>query len=184
MVSKIKPLARVSELVIQENNNEILVYDLTINKALCLNESTALIWKLCDGRSSLPEIREKVNNILTTNIGDDFIWLAIDELGKNNLLSRENGHPKAFNGLTRREVIRRLGFTTVVAIPIISSVIAPNSIHAQSCVAPTSPVGDPNGVPNNGPTSCDQFDSLCCNGDAGVTFAIGGTAFCGCSPAP
>jgi hypothetical protein len=46
------PLVRTVDLVIQELGQEILVYDLTCNKAHCLNRAAALVWRRCDGRSS------------------------------------------------------------------------------------------------------------------------------------
>ena len=38
-----KPKARVSDLVIQESGNELLIYDLKTNKAQSLNETSARI---------------------------------------------------------------------------------------------------------------------------------------------
>ena len=37
------PVARKEGLVIQETSNEVLVYDLTINKAFCLNQTSAIV---------------------------------------------------------------------------------------------------------------------------------------------
>ncbi len=51
-----KPLARSQDLVIQEMPGEILVYDLQTNKAHCLNETAAAIWKSCDGENSVGDI--------------------------------------------------------------------------------------------------------------------------------
>jgi hypothetical protein len=54
------PTARSAHLTIQELPEETLVYDHRNNKAHCLNRTTALVWKLCDGRTSLAEIARQV----------------------------------------------------------------------------------------------------------------------------
>ena len=50
------PTARKSGLVVQEVPNEVLVFDLESNKAHCLNETAAMVWKSCDGETAVPEI--------------------------------------------------------------------------------------------------------------------------------
>ncbi len=50
------PLGRRDNLVVQEIDGEIMIYDLTDNKVFCLNETSALIWQLCDGNKSALEI--------------------------------------------------------------------------------------------------------------------------------
>ena len=39
------PVARKSGLVVQEMPDEVLVYDLNSNKAHCLNQTAASVWK-------------------------------------------------------------------------------------------------------------------------------------------
>lgn len=50
------PVARQSGLVVQEMPEEVLVYDLETNKAHCLNQSAAFVWKSCDGKNSVMDI--------------------------------------------------------------------------------------------------------------------------------
>ncbi len=47
------PIARKEGLVIQEMPEEVLVYDLDTNKAHCLNQTAAFVWKSCDGKNSI-----------------------------------------------------------------------------------------------------------------------------------
>ena len=44
---KMRPKSRTDNLVVQEMNDEVLVYDLDSNKAVCLNETAAIVWKSC-----------------------------------------------------------------------------------------------------------------------------------------
>ena len=54
------PMARQNGLVVQEMPDEVLVYDLDTNKAHCLNNSAALVWRACDGTNSVADIDASV----------------------------------------------------------------------------------------------------------------------------
>src|ERR687894_80075 len=96
-----KPVARHEGLVVQEMPDEVLVYDLNTNKAHCLNKSAAAVWKNCDGSNSISDIAAILKNEFKTPVSDDFVWLAIDQLGKDELLEKKLTAPA--NGLSRRE---------------------------------------------------------------------------------
>jgi len=49
-------MARQNGIVVQEMPDEVLVYDLDSNKAHCLNQSAALVWKSCDGTNTVGDI--------------------------------------------------------------------------------------------------------------------------------
>ncbi|MGB7210098.1 MAG: PqqD family protein [Pyrinomonadaceae bacterium] len=126
------PIARKTGIVIQEVPEEVLVYDLDTNKAHCLNQTAALIWKSCDGSNSISDIAKHVESLAGSNVSDDFVWLAIDQLNENNLL--EQDIKANFNGLSRRDVIKKIGLSTMIAVPVIASLVAPQSaIAAASC---------------------------------------------------
>ncbi len=52
----IGPLAREAKLVVRQLGDEILVYDLDRDNALCLNQTAAVVWKQCNGERSVVEI--------------------------------------------------------------------------------------------------------------------------------
>lgn len=56
------PVARSSDIVVQEIENETLVYDLLDHNARQLNESMSLIWKNCDGETSVSELIDILEN--------------------------------------------------------------------------------------------------------------------------
>jgi hypothetical protein len=128
------PTARVNDLVIQDTANETLIYDLTANKAFCLNETSALVYRLCDGKRSTANIANEMSGHLNTPVDESLVWLAIDGLRRDNLIK---GGESGFNGQTRREVIKRIGFASMVALPVVSSLVAPHAAMAQSisCVS-------------------------------------------------
>jgi len=90
-----KPLARRENLVIQEASEETLIYDLSLDKAHCLNQTAAAVWKVCDGENTISDIAKTLKNDFGTNVPEDLIWLAIDQLSKENLLEREVGMRQA-----------------------------------------------------------------------------------------
>jgi len=83
---KMRPKSRTDNVVVQKMNEEVLVYDLDSNKAVCLNETSAIVWKLCDGKRTTSEIAEEVSEKLKKPVTTELIWLAIDQLKAENLL--------------------------------------------------------------------------------------------------
>ena len=127
-----RPIARKNGLVVQEVPDEVLVYDLDSNKAHCLNQSAAIIWRSCDGNNSVSEIAKLVEVQAGGKVTEDFVWLAIDQLSENNLL--EKGIASNFVGQSRREVIKKIGLASMVAIPVIASLVAPPSCSCRPVV--------------------------------------------------
>jgi hypothetical protein len=126
------PASRKDNIVIQEIRDEILIYDLTKNKAVCLNPTSAEIWQECDGTKSVSEISRHLTQKLKLNISEDIVWLALHQFKKDNLLADNHGFVTPFDNLNRREIVKRIGFAAIVALPVISSVIAPAAVNAQS----------------------------------------------------
>lgn len=130
------PLFRQQDIVVQQLDGELLIYDLAINKAYNLNETSKIIYEACDGKTSFEELKTQYG------YSDEVIYLALDELKKNNLLQGEYSSP--FIGMNRREVLRKVGLATMVALPVISGIIAPQAINAASagvCSSICVPVG-------------------------------------------
>jgi hypothetical protein len=132
MKAEIFPIFRRNGIVMQDTENERLIYDLETNQAFCLNQTSALVYEMCDGTKSIAEISRLLSSKLKSNISEEFVWLALDQLKNNNLLEPDQGLIPHFERLDRRQVIKRIGLGTMVALPVISSVIAPAAIHAQS----------------------------------------------------
>jgi hypothetical protein len=132
------PMSRTDNLVVQELKDEVLIYDLKINKALCLNHTSALVWNLCDGKKSITEIKQAVSQKLKAPVKDEIIWLALERLSEQNLLVSQINTQHIYQGMSRREVVKRIGIASAVSLPVVSAIIAPTAISAQSlgCVAP------------------------------------------------
>lgn len=128
---KTTPKARQNNITIQELTDEVLVYDLKADKAFCLNETSKFIWEMCNGKNSITEITNKLSRHYKKNISEDLVYLAISQFEKDGLLANESGEfSDYFAGMSRREVIRKVGFASVIALPIISSIVAPKAVNA------------------------------------------------------
>lgn len=169
----IKPTSRKSDIVNQIYEHEILIYDLTKNKALSLNKTSAMIWLLCDGNKTISEIAGELSVKLKSPINNDFVWLALLQMKKDDLLENPEEISDDFDGLSRREVIRRVGLATLVALPMISSLIAPTSAHAASSLTCSGTCRCPNATPDAGT----------CAGNSSAPSVPAGTIYVNCNTA-
>lgn len=124
------PTARTNGLVVQEVPQEVLVYDLESDKAHCLNQTAAMVWKACDGKTSVSEIAGIIGTQTGNAVSDDLVWLAIDQLNEHSLLETEIR--SRFAGESRRQVIKKIGMASMIALPIIASLAAPTSVLAST----------------------------------------------------
>ncbi len=130
-----KPLARSKDLVIQEADAETLVFDLTSNQASCLNISSSLVWKNCNGDNDIGEIAETVGKQTGEKVSDDLVWLALDQLSRKDLLKDKLPASQLLNGIDRRTFAKRVGLASMIALPVVASLIAPPAAYANSlCV--------------------------------------------------
>lgn len=127
-----RPISLKDNIVIQELEKELLLYDLERNKAFCLNKTALIIWNLCDGQNTIEDIRRKTSLHLKTRITEEMIWLALDKLKSEQLLSNHQEIKINFNNLSRRQVIKKAGLATMAALPLISTIVSPVAAAAQS----------------------------------------------------
>lgn len=126
------PIARQQDIVVQQTNEEVLLYDLIDNKAYCLNETSAAIWELCDGNRSVTEMNVKLSEKMKESTSEELVWLALDQLKKEKLLTNHETIKIDFNGMSRRDAIRKVGFASLIALPVILSLHTPTPASAQS----------------------------------------------------
>src|SRR6266699_4723975 len=107
---------RRHRLVVREFADELLVYDKERHEAHCLNRTAGLIWKYCDGRTSVAEISRRLANEITNEevpIDERVVWYALKQLRRDHLLQDQPGIPELTGslnaGVNRRQLIRALG---------------------------------------------------------------------------
>src|SRR3954463_7232913 len=166
-----KPVSRKDEIVVQEIDGEALIYDLRDNRALCLNETSAMVWRACDGTKSVDDIGKIVSD-------EDVVWLALEQLKSERLIDSAPTVSSKFNGMGRREVIKKIGLGAMVALPVVASLVAPTGVQAASCT--------PGGActcqgPNGGTGNVCTTTASTCNPGCVCRFANNGnlTGVCG-----
>jgi hypothetical protein len=153
------PLARADGLVVEDFGDEVLVYDQTTDQAHCLTREAAMVWRVCDGRTSTSELATAL--ALTT----DKIAAAVEQLDAAGLL--EAG---PVSGMTRREATVRMAKVggAAAAAPLIYSIMAPTPALAASqafCLALGACSTSVNGC-----DACYKAGCVCCGeGTSGST---------------
>jgi len=153
---KVSPVARTESLIVKEVDGETLVYDLKSDKAHCLNDTAARVWKNCDGSKNVSEIAELLSAESNSNVKDEVVWLALDQLEKFKLLEEAPAKPSFLAGMTRRQMVARLGIAAV-ALPAIVSIVAPTAKAQASTFPPMVCCTNPNECTSN---NCIQ-DPVC-----------------------
>ena len=157
---KQKPVSRSNNIIVQEFADEVLIYDLAANKAFCLNQTSAMIWHECDGKQSVTDISRDLSRKLKTNFSEEMVWLAVSQFKSDGLLRNSDEFITPFDGLSRREVVKKVGFASMIALPMIASVVAPNAVQAQSAVCSCGST-----TANSRPPGCGcSADNQCCSG--------------------
>src|SRR5438132_827225 len=131
MKAQATPQARKEGLLVQDLPEEVLVYDLDRHKAHCLNKTAALIWKHCNGRTSVSEIARRLEKSLGSSIDEDVVWCALSQLEKDHLLEEKVAWPLGMERISRRTLMRRIGIAAVL-LPAITTIVAPTAMAANS----------------------------------------------------
>ena len=122
------PLARRTGLVIKPVGEEVLVYDLDRHRAHSLNASAAALWRMCDGQRPAAMLAVAVREETGLAVTEATVEHGLAALHRARLLAR--GGPSDLR-VGRRQALRGLG--TMVAVPLVVSIIAPVAAQAQSC---------------------------------------------------
>lgn len=173
MNTNIHPKSKSNDLVVQELAGEVLIYDLSVNKAFCLNQTAALIWQHADGEKSAAQIARILQKKLKMPVDESIVWLAIGQLEKDGLLETKVRPPENFAEINRRELVRKLGKTAAVALPLVLMISVPTAAGAAS--------GMPDGSTCSNGAQCSGggcLGSKCCT-TAGASCAGAGSQCCG-----
>jgi hypothetical protein len=111
------------------------VYDERNDHAHCLNRAAAIVWEHSDGATTVDEIAGLLSRELGIPRDADVVRLALRKLDEARLLDSVPKHDSA-SQVSRRELTRRLGLAAAmaVALPLVTSIIAPTPLMAASCV--------------------------------------------------
>jgi hypothetical protein len=141
-----RPRARKSGLLIETVDDEVLVYDTERHRAHALNRSAADIWRRCDGETPPREIAARLTEALQIPVTEEFVRYGLDRLREFHLLEESAvAAPGPESGPSRRGLLRAAGLGAL-ALPLITSIVAPVAAEAQSggvtgATGLTGPVG-------------------------------------------
>jgi hypothetical protein len=155
MKERALPRAR-KDCLWRELDDEVVIYDPDRHEGHCLNATAAAVWKLCDGKNSSAQIAVIVSRQFSAQVDKPIVELALERLAGAHLLV-EPASPARH--LSRRVAIRRIGIAAAIALPLVTSVMAPTPAHAASCF--------PNGHACTSPAQC-------CSGLCGLVTGICG----------
>ena len=131
------PLARKQDLIVKELQDEVVVFDSKRNKAFCLNQTSAAVWKSCNGQTTIAEMTTQLRAI-DASISDSVVWFALHQLETDGLMQQTIAAPTEVVGLTRKDVIRKFGLAAAV-VPLVAVLVAPTPAKAFSGGQPLPP---------------------------------------------
>ncbi len=111
----------------------MLVYDRASDAAHCLNPTAARVWAHCDGRTTVAEMAQLLEDELKTPVTDEVVWFALAQLRKSQLLEEPWATLAQVEQMSRRVMVRRLGIAAAVTVPLVTSIIAPSAAAAATC---------------------------------------------------
>jgi hypothetical protein len=149
-----KPVARRTGLVVRELPGEVLVYDTESHRAHCLDRTAGAVFRHADGTRTVGDLAAILG---TGEGGDEVVRATLASLAEAGLLAEADA--KTAPGLTRREVVRRVGIGAAVLVPAVVSVLAPTPAEAAAtCVCNCA--GQPADTPCTG-TFADPCTDKC-----------------------
>src|SRR6476660_9357150 len=136
-----QPQVRVAGLLSRElPGGELMVYDQERHQAHTLNRSAALVWRHCDGQTSVAALAARLEQELGLPADEALVELALNQLQKAHLLHGLLGRPAT--GLSRRAAIRKLGLAgglTAALVPLVASIASPSPTVNGSCLPVNAP---------------------------------------------
>jgi Coenzyme PQQ synthesis protein D (PqqD) len=120
------------QLIVQELGAELMIYDQKRNQAFCLNQKAALVFQYCDGKTTVAGIAARLTQTLGEPVGEKVIQFALQGLSQDGLLEPSDIPPIVTAGMTRREVMQKIGVRAAVALPLVTALmIATPKAHAS-----------------------------------------------------
>ena len=128
----------VEGLLIERPAGELLVLKPSTNEAHALNETAAIVFDLCDGRTTRAAMVAEVARRTGLPSDESIVDLALTELSDAGLITLDES---ARPGLPRRALIRKLALpvAAVALLPVVETILMPTVASGQSTVPPLVP---------------------------------------------
>src|SRR5271167_1121318 len=126
MGAKIKPenpIAKSENLLVEDVAGELLIYDTSTNRAHCLNESAAAIWRHCDGNRSIDSLANHLFPKLEASDARQLVGVGVERLRRRRLVEgTATGAPIV--DMSKRQLLKKVAVLAAAAgvmAPLVSS---------------------------------------------------------------
>lgn len=131
----IKAKARQEGLFIEQIGNELIVYDQEKKRAHRLNQTSALVWRHCDGTKTVSDIAELLKKELNEMVDENLVIVSLGQLDSASLLQEPIKLTPLVTRASRREFVRKVGAVGImtVLLPLLTTMTIPTPAQAQTC---------------------------------------------------
>lgn len=126
------PQRRTDEVLLEQIEDETIVFDVREKRVHALNPTIGKVFSLCDGSRSVSAIARELGTDLSPEDRAEVVWTALCELDKSGLLAK-NLPTSAVDAdlLTRRNLLRKIA-AVGITVPMVTSIVAPQSEDCDS----------------------------------------------------
>jgi hypothetical protein len=128
--------------IVEQLMNEVMIYDQKRNKAFCLNQKAAFVWRHCDGATTIGQLTALLQQASSEPVDGAVIQFALETLAADGLLEPTTFESRVPAGMTRRSLVQKFGLSAAMSLPVVTALlVAPPKAHASSSPPrPTSAV--------------------------------------------
>lgn len=131
-----------AEVLQAELPDSLIVYDLTTSQGHDLQPIAALVWKSCDGKTSVPNIARLVERKYGIDGGEEVVLFILEQFRSKRLLKDLPVQPRINSLVSRRDIVRKY-IPAAMVLPFILSATAPTRAQLISGgPRPGTPVPD------------------------------------------
>lgn len=125
------PLKKIADKrLVQQFENEMVVYDQNNHKVYHLNEAAAAAWELCEDCDSISELTQQLSRKTGLPADEQVARLALSELREAKLIEGSLDD-RVEHVISRRQLTQSLG-RAAIALPAVAAMVAPTAAMAQS----------------------------------------------------
>ena len=129
-----RPVARTEEIIVEELDSDLIIYDTKSNRAHALNPLAARIWKHCDGQRTVSDLKD----LFAAETPDNAVVNCLLQLKRLHLLNPGSIVSGDLTALSRRQLLRKVAIgaaAAAVMVPMVTSILAPSAMATASCQA-------------------------------------------------
>ena len=127
------------KLIARRIDDELLLFDEETSIAHCLNGIAAEMWMACERENTAAKVAEALRT-RWPGVDEEVVLASLSRMVADGLLDERIDEENI--STARRELIRKLGFTAAVVLPIVvTSVLIPPAASAASCGGLLAPCG-------------------------------------------